>query len=252
MSFRTVSSLMIGISIILIPLLEVSAQTPTRVVVRAASHDAKLLHDGVGGARITIRDAATSQVLDEGIQTGGSGDTELIMRTPRERGVAVYDTDGAAAYVAELMLDGPTDLIIEVEGPLGIPHAVQRATTTATVLPGRHVEGDGIVLVLRGFIVEIVEAAPLGDSELRVQARIRMVCGCPIEPGGLWDSDEYDFRAQVFVDGEIVAEEPMAFSGETSIFGATIPTPAADAVLRVTAADDVAGNYGLVERRLNL
>ena len=70
------------------------AQTPTRVMVRVASHDAKIIGSGVGGARVTIRDQRTGSVLAEGIQEGGTGNTSLIMGT-RERGASVYDTEVA-------------------------------------------------------------------------------------------------------------------------------------------------------------
>lgn len=76
----------------------VSAQeaVPTRVVVRALSNDAKIIQDPVGGARITIRDAETGEVLAQGLQTGDSGSTDKIMRQPRERGATIYDVPGAA------------------------------------------------------------------------------------------------------------------------------------------------------------
>src|SRR6056297_1775573 len=79
---------------------DASAQTeePTRVVVRAVSNDAKLLQDPVGGARIRIENAETGEVLAEGLQRGDSGSTQKIMRTPHERGMTRYDTEGAAKF----------------------------------------------------------------------------------------------------------------------------------------------------------
>jgi hypothetical protein len=45
---------------------------PTKVLVRAVSRDAKIIGDGVGGARITIRHATSGEVLAQGIQRGPS------------------------------------------------------------------------------------------------------------------------------------------------------------------------------------
>jgi hypothetical protein len=46
---------------------------PTTVVVRAIAQDAKIIGSGVGGARITIRDARSGEVLASGVQEGGTG-----------------------------------------------------------------------------------------------------------------------------------------------------------------------------------
>lgn len=54
-----------------------------------------------------VQDAATGEVPAEGVQEGGTGDTGRILRTPRSPGVAVYDTEGAAAFRATLALARP-------------------------------------------------------------------------------------------------------------------------------------------------
>lgn len=109
----------------------------TDVMVRVVSQGAKVLHDGVGGARVTIRDAETGEVLSEGIQQGSSGDTDLIMREPRERGTSIYDTPETAGYRATLKLECPTEVEIEAEGPLDVPHAMQRVSTTTLLVTER-------------------------------------------------------------------------------------------------------------------
>jgi hypothetical protein len=114
---------------------ETNAQT-TRVNVRVVSHDAKILGDGVGGARVVVRDPATGRVLSEGIQRGGTGDTGSIVREPHARGQTVYDTQGAGLFTAELDLDGPTVLEFVGEGPLGFEHALQRAVKRMLVVCG--------------------------------------------------------------------------------------------------------------------
>jgi hypothetical protein len=130
---------------------------PTRVMVRAVSHGAKILGTHVGGARITIRELATGKTLAEGVQEGGSGDTDRIMVEPRRRGAAVYDTPDAAGFLATVTLERPTVVEISAQGPLGYPQATQRATKTLLLVPGEDVLGEGVVLEIHGFILQFLE-----------------------------------------------------------------------------------------------
>lgn len=155
-----------------------AAGVPTRVQVRVVSRDAKLIGDGVGGARVTIRDAQTGVLLKEGIQTGGSGDSERLMRTPRARGAALYDTPGAAGFLATLLLERPTVVEITGEGPLGVAQATLKASKTLLLVPGQDVLGDGVVLEIHGFAVEITSPSAGTEAraggELEVRATVRM------------------------------------------------------------------------------
>lgn len=150
----------------------------TKVMVRAVSHDAKVIGTKVGGARITIRQAATGKVLAEGMQTGGTGDTRRIMIEPRERGEKVYDTPGTAGFLATVMLEQPTVVEIIAEGPLGTPQSTRRATTTTLLVPGEDILGDGIILEIHGFTVEILAPAedlrPAAGQDLDVVATVTM------------------------------------------------------------------------------
>lgn len=236
----------------------------TRIVVRALSNDAKLIGSGVGGARVTIRHADSGAILAEGVQEGGTGDTEAIL-APRNRDGTPFDTEGAAAFRTSLPLDRPTPVEITVEGPLGTPHAGQRTSTTLLLLPGHHVEGDGVVLVLHGFTVEIVEAATAAapGTTLPIRAKVTMLCGCPTEPGGRWDSSGWVMEAALVArpdrDGgpeRTVAAVPLHFAGETSMYEARLAVP--DAIeegtltLRVTAVDTERVNAGMAERSVRI
>lgn len=221
---------------------------PTRVLVRAVAHDAKVIGSNVGGARITIRDAASGEVLASGVQEGSTGDTRAIVVEPRARGATVYDVEGTAGYTAELDLDRPTRVEIAAEGPLETPHAAQRASKTVLVVPGVDVLGEGVILELNGFTVEIespTEDVASGPT-LDVRARVTMLCGCPIEPGGLWDADRLDVVARVVRDGEVVAESPLPFAGETSTFAGAVEAPGTGpAELQVLALDPERANVGM-------
>lgn len=157
------------------PVLLGADTVPTRITIRAVSRDAKVIGDGVGGARITIREKATGRLLASGIQRGATGDTKKIMSEPRTRGGNLFDTPGAAAFTATLNLTAPTAVEIIAEGPLKFPQAMQRTSKTILVLPGQHIVGEGVLLEIHGFIVEILEPTEETFAAPRtIRARLAM------------------------------------------------------------------------------
>lgn len=221
----------------------------TRVVVHAAANDAKLMHDPVGGAFIRIEDTETGEVLAEGWQKGTSGSTDKIVRQPRERGTSIYDTADAATFDTTLALSEPRTVTVTASGPGDYPHAQQRASKTVLLVPGQDLSGDGIELVLHGFIVEVLrpeEGSMVSGEELDVRARVRMMCGCPTEPGGLWNADRYTIRAEVLgPEGGVLTATPLSFTGTTSEYEGTVSVPSDGAAqLRVLAVDAERANAG--------
>lgn len=151
----------------------------TQVTVRVISCDAKVIGSLVGGCRITIRDVLTGDVLARGLHLGGSGDTDLIMKRPRERGATTYATEGTAVYTADLELSEPTLVEITAEGPLAFPHAAQRASKTTWLIPGQDIGGEGIQLELHGFIVDIMlpESVDVfhSNEEIHLETSVRLL-----------------------------------------------------------------------------
>ena len=246
-----VMTVIIGILLYLSP--QAAAET-TRVLVRAISRDAKIIGTNVGGARITLREAATGRILDSGLQQGETGDTQKIMKEPRARGAQVFDTAGAAHYLATIDLAGPTVVEIEAEGPLYTPQATMKSSKTMLLVPGVDILGEGVLLELHGFRVGIIEPesrAVRPGERLAVRARVTMSCGCVTEPGGTWDSDKYDLRAQLLdFNGRVVAEERLEYAGEINIHKTvlTVPSSAVGAItLRVLAMDGASANFGIAE-----
>lgn len=224
-----------------------AGQQPTTITVRVVSQDAKIIGDGVGGARVIIRDAESGEVLAAGVQQGATGDTERIVRAPRVRGEDVYDTPGAAAFTATLQLAEPTRVEVIGEGPLGTPHAIQRASATLLLVPGVDIGGDGLVLTLHGFLVELLEPLALPPTgEARVTARVRMLCGCPLEPGGLWDADRVEVTARVASPDGGVRTFPLRYAGEPNLFTGALAVDGlrAEATLTVVAQDARRVNFG--------
>lgn len=237
----------------------------TRVTVRAVAHDAKVIGTHVGGARIVILDASTGDTLAAGTQEGGTGDTNLIMRRLHERGRAIYDTKGTAAFQATLSLSHPTRVQIIAEGPLGIPQATERASITTLLFPGQDVAGDGIVLDLHGFAIsaEVPGSRAAGDAAtgaaagakgeavrvagpaVPVRARVTMMCGCPITPGGLWDARRITIEARLERDGRVVTKGALDYAGKPSTFLGSLTSPGpGNYRLVVLASDPERANFG--------
>lgn len=231
----------------LLPPREASAQT-TRVNIRVISHDAKIIGDGVGGARVVVRDPSTGRVLAEGIQRGGTGDTQSIVREPHARGQAVYEAPGAAVFTAEFELDAPKVLEFIGEGPLGYEHAMQRAVKRMLVIPGEDILGDGVLLELHGFIVELIEPkTPATGGTVTVTARVRMLCGCPHTPGGLWDAERISVKARLYEGTRVIREAILEYAGEPNMFTGAISLQDAgpNARLVVLANDADRANFGM-------
>jgi hypothetical protein len=200
------------------------AQVATRVRVRVVAHDAKVIGDEMGGARITIRDAATGEVLAQGNQRGGTGSTDALVSNPIGRGDPVCDLDGAAFFETALELTEPTVLEFVGEGPLAYEHAMQRTSRRMLVVPGQDILENGVVLELNGFVVELLAPVEITDSlrATRVTARVRMMCGCTLEPGGLWDASRVRVVARLYHAGRLLKEEHLVYAGEPSLFAGEI------------------------------
>jgi hypothetical protein len=232
------------------PLLAQTGGKETKVMIHAIARDAKVIGTHVGGARITVRDTSTGEILAQGMQQGGTGDTNTIMKTPRTRGMAVYSSGDASGFLAVLHLEKPTVVEISAEGPLGNAQATQRSSKTLLLVPGEDVLGEGILLEIHGFIV--TPLAPLQDAKVKagspfeVRATVTMACGCPTEPDGLWDANKIHVVARLLRDGKVESETPMTYAGVQNTFHADVPVTAAGPLeLQVLAMDPASANFGM-------
>ncbi|MBI1390111.1 MAG: hypothetical protein GC154_16845 [bacterium] len=236
----------------------VLAGTPTRVLVRVLAHDAKLIGTGMGGVHVTIREARNGAILSEGDHVGGTGDTNKIIKEPLVRGENRFTGDSDAGFRATLDLERPTVVEISAEGPMAYPQAMQRASKTVLLIPGRDVTGEGVVLELHGFIVDImapesVDAVKAGEP-FSVTASVRMLCGCPTQPEGLWDSDRYTIETLLLRDGKPAGGGAMKFSGRTNVFTGEFKAPAEGGVIEllVIASDAERANFGMDSMTLHV
>jgi hypothetical protein len=156
-----------------------AGKIPTKVVVRVVSRDSKVVGSGVGGAFVRVKNLETGEILAQGKQEGGTGETDRIMVQPHRRGEVLFGTPGAAFYQAEIPLDKPTQVEIFAEAPLAYPHALQRGSKTITLIPGKHILGEGLIIELNGLIVNVLSPSLKEDLKrggaVLVRAEIRML-----------------------------------------------------------------------------
>jgi len=151
----------------------------TKIIVRVVSKDAKVIGSGVGGALVRIKNLETGEILAQGKQEGGTGNTDRIMVQPHKRGETLYGTPDAAFFQAEIPLDKPTQVEIYTEAPLSYPHAIQKGSKTLTLIPGKNILDEGVIIELNGLIVNILNPSPKESlkkgEEVLVRVEVRML-----------------------------------------------------------------------------
>ena len=236
------------------PDIEPASPIDTEVLVRVVGHGSMVLGDDVGGARVTITDIETGQILASGLQRGESGDQNQIMRTPRIMEEPQYSTRPSASFHATLQLRKPTVVEIAALGPLAYPQATRRISTTVLLLPGRDVTGDGIVLPLYGFIVQIEQPKPgdiqMAKRDVTLQASVRTMSGALVRPHGDWDSRKIEIAGEVIAGDRVIERLQFFYAGKSALFEAPFTVPALrDApngvTVRVIAVDRSRGHFGI-------
>ena len=250
------------------PALHRNASKLTTIIVRVVAHGSMVLGKNVGGARVTITDMVTKQVLATGIQQGDAGDQNHIMRTPRLMEEQHYSSRPSAAFTATFDLPQPTLVEVTAEGPLAYPASSQRASTTVWLVPGQDTTNDGIVLHLYGYIVQIEHPKPseplIAKDDVLLRASVRTLSGALVRPHGDWDSRKIHIYGELMV-GERVLERLQLFynhdrAGFEAPFFVPLPNDAPDGItLRVVVADPSRGNaaaekanYPVLRERLPL
>lgn len=196
----------------------------TILTVRVKARDAKFVGTSMGGARVVVRDTETGLVLAEGFTSGATGNTKVIMVEPHARG-AVLSDEATAKFTAVLDLSEPTFVTIEARGPYAQRQAMVTVTTQLWLLPGKDISGDGIILELPGFVIDVMtpqthERLKLenGNAEVSITANMIMMCGCPVTSGGLWDADQYDVEARILRNGIFEKSVSLKITEKTSTY----------------------------------
>lgn len=229
------------------------AQEITEVVVRAIAKDAKLIGSSMGGVMVTIKNTKTGEMLAKGLTEGSTGDTKKLVISPKKRYEQV-STEGSAKFTAHLNIEQPVFATISATSTYRNEQEVT-SSTQMWLIPGMDILGDGIMLEMPGFVVDIIEVQPYKTDEpgAKVKAKVVMMCGCPTKPGGLWDSSKFKIQALIKKDGEVVKTVPLTFSGKTNIYDGHFTVNQPDSyTITVTVFDPRTANSGLAAETVML
>ncbi len=240
-------SLLIALFYLLLPA-HVNAQEETSVMIRVQSKDAKFIGSSIGGAKIIVKEETTGRVLTEGLTKGSTGETDLIMKAPLERGMQLTD-DKTAGFLAVLEIDKPVFVTIEAIAPFQKKQAAVKSSTQLWIIPGKDIIGDGVVLEVPGFVVDILSPQTheriASEKEIDITANVVMMCGCPVTSGGIWDADKYEVTAIISQEGEKDQDLPLKIGDKPSTFSGKIFFPNGNFNVTVYAFDPATGNTGL-------
>ena len=226
--------------------------TETKVMIRAKARDAKFIGSSLGGAHIIVRNKLNQKILAEGNTTGSTGNTDLIMKTPKIRGNSIAD-DQTGGFMATIDIDEPTFINIEVISPLNSKQAQAVVSTELWLIPGKNILGEGIVLEIPGYIIDILKPRThqyiglktIKDKPFLFQANIVMMCGCVIEKGGVWNSDEIEVTGILKKDGKFVKNIDLSWVSTNLFEGSHIINTAGNYELVLYAYHEKTGNTGV-------
>lgn len=228
---------------------------PTEIVARAISEDAKFIGDSMGGANIVLRDARSGRILARGVTSGGTGNTARIMQSSGRS--PLIATPDAAAFVTRIDIDQPMLVDLEVVGPNARPGSSVSIRSQRWVMPGEAVNvGDGWVVELPGLaispslrILNRDESDP--TRTVAVAAKVQLLCGCPITPGGMWNSADYRVTASVWQGNRELSETSLDFVEAPGGFAGQIAVPTRGRLrVYIRARNIVTGNSGVTEASL--
>ncbi|MCP9200995.1 hypothetical protein MKO06_13840 [Gramella sp. GC03-9] len=199
----------------------------TSIMIRAQAKDAKFIGSSIGGAKILVKEVLTGRILAEGLTQGSTGNTDKIMNSDWQRNEPLSE-ESTAGFEAVLNIQEPTFISIEAYAPINKKQAVVMSSTQLWAIPGKEITGDGVVLEIPGFVVDILSPQTheriSESSEIEVTANVVMMCGCPVTKDGIWDANQYEVKAVITnEDGEKSElsleqkDKPSTFTGKLSL-----------------------------------
>ena len=230
----------------------VSFATQTKIIVRAKAKDAKFIGSSLGGAYVIIRNTTNNKILAEGKTSGSTGNTNLIMKTLKERGNLITN-DQTAKFLATIDIEEPTFISIQVVSPFNNRQAQVKVSTELWLIPGKDILGDGIILEIPGFIIDILKPRThqyislnsIKNKPFKVKANIVMMCGCVIDKGGIWNSDEIETKGILKKNGVYFKDIDMLLTERNLFEGNTTLQSAGNYELIVYAYNPKSGNTGV-------
>ncbi len=220
----------------------------TSIMIRAKAKDAKFIGSSIGGAKIIVRNSLTGEILAEGITKGSTGNTGKIMKEDWRRGEDLSE-ESTAGFLARLNIEEPQFVSVEAYGPFNKKQATVKSSTQFWVIPGKDILGDGVVLEIPGFVVDILSPqtheALSSEENIEIKANIVMMCGCPVTEGGIWDAATYELMAKITGDDGKTSEIALKATDKSSTFSAETKLEPGLYEVLVYAFDPETGNTGV-------
>lgn len=232
----------------------------TTITVRVLAYGGKFIGSHVNYANVDIFRSdlpgpIASGVANQGDVTGdGSGDVELIMKTPYIWGTPI-DSTNAVSFTAEIPLTEPTILNFQATS---VANPEIKTYSYRLVVPGVPLTGSrAVVLVLHGLLADLISPAngaviPLGPNadiaNATIVAQVRMMCGCEIDDD-YWPVANFNIQAIVEHDGR-KQSIPLRYTGKPSFFSApySFSGPGEYAISILAVQND--GNLGATQPRV--
>lgn len=220
----------------------------TQVMVRVKAKDAKFIGNSIGGALVKIYDVESGELLTSGITEGTTGNSQTIMKDPHQRRQYLSD-EATAGFLSSFDFKEPRLIQIEATAPIRAKQAHIKSSTQLWVIPGKDILGDGIILEIPGFVVDILSPQRHNiypkSEEIEIKTNVVMMCGCPLTPGGIWDADQYEITAVLQKDGKEVERIKMNYAGKPNTFSGKFKAAAGNYAVLVYAYDAQTGNTGV-------
>lgn len=250
----------------------------TSILIRVQARGGKFLGPDIGYSFVTVRNAATGELLAQSVAAGDSGQLGTTPGAGASTNVVVSEstvnwlspTSGTpsptAGFLATFDLEQPAMVEVSAAGITnGVPNQ-QTASARMWIWPGAQLTQEpGFILEMPGLHVEILEPnpaqLPAAGQPVNVTAWVTMMCGCKIADDLAWPTDEFTITASLIDDsGHSAASTPLTIEIDTngdqvpSVFTGSLPCPATSGYyqLVVTAIQPSLSNGGGAAMLLDL
>jgi hypothetical protein len=170
----------------------------TKVLIRPAARGGKYLGPDAAdkntnhSAHVSLKNLTTGHIVEGYVNTLDMDAGPITLMDPVRR-CDPYTADAATIGITlEVDIDGPTNFLLTVRGPLSFPDQARTAQAEITILPGvdigqqvhstdaiAHPIPEGLVIEVPGLCISHVEAS-WSQTGVEAKAMVTMMCGCKI------------------------------------------------------------------------
>jgi hypothetical protein len=175
------------------------------------------------------------------------------METPHGRNDRLTD-DKTAGFEALIDIKEPVFVDVQVTAPSQLRGAAITGTTQLWLIPGKDIDGEGLIIELPGLILNVVnptlhQILPIKEGEtinVDLKISLTMLCGCTISKGGTWNADQIEVGATLYKDGKLIQNKLLSATDLNNIFTGRFTVNAKGSYgFTVYAYDKVTKNTGV-------